>query len=63
MFLGFDFDSYNFYRNLSAAVSPDVGGISVYFAPEFESFDKTLKYDPRDDAPLHIPVRTPSDLH
>ena len=59
---GFDFDSYDFYRNLSEAVSPEVGRLSVYFAPEFEGFDKTLKYDPKTKEPLHVPVSDTSSF-
>ena len=57
LFIGFTFDAYDFYRNLSESVSPEVGQLTVHFAPTFESFDKTLKYDPEKGETLHVPVR------
>ena len=57
---GFQFDDYSFYRNLSASVSPEVGRLSVHFAPEFEQFDGTLKYDPKPRENIEIPVKNRS---
>lgn len=56
-FSGLTFDAYDFYRNISESVSPEVGQLKVHFPPTFDTFDGTLKYDPKKKESLHVPVR------
>ena len=58
MFLaGLVFDGQDKYRNISSAVDdPQIGRLSVFTNPSFETFDGTRRYDPDDEELIDIKV-------
>ena len=55
---GLVFDGHERFRNISDAVDdPQIGRLSVFTNPSFETFDGTRRYDPDDEEVIDIKVR------